>query len=227
MASTILSDNGVSSGSAGIKTTADSTGALALQTTTAGGAATTALTIDTSQNLKLVTSGTKLLNSSGNAILQQTGSILQVQSVYLTSTTQLTSGGALHELSTSLRIAFTPISASSTLYFQAFGSFCSPNSANLQYAAFYDVTNAAYVNLPPAGGSRKQIHWINRTAPVDVNDFNSLIMEITVANTTTTARTYTIYHGSEAALSQFLASTLSTSAGGTYPLFFKITEVAA
>jgi hypothetical protein len=50
MASTILSDNGVSSGSAGIKTTADSTGALALQTTTAGGAATTALTLDTSQN---------------------------------------------------------------------------------------------------------------------------------------------------------------------------------
>jgi hypothetical protein len=51
MASTILSDNGVSSGSAGIKTTADSTGALALQTTTAGGAATTAVTIDTSQNV--------------------------------------------------------------------------------------------------------------------------------------------------------------------------------
>jgi len=53
MASTILSDNGVSSGSAGIKTTADSTGVLALQTTTAGGAATTALTIDASQNTTL------------------------------------------------------------------------------------------------------------------------------------------------------------------------------
>ena len=55
MASTILSDNGVSSGSAGIKSTADSTGALALQTTTAGGAATTALTIDTSQNVGIGT----------------------------------------------------------------------------------------------------------------------------------------------------------------------------
>ena len=50
MACTILSDNGVSSGSAGIKTTADSTGALALQTTTAGGTATTGASIDTSQN---------------------------------------------------------------------------------------------------------------------------------------------------------------------------------
>jgi hypothetical protein len=56
MASTILADNGVSSGSAGIKTTADSTGALALQTTTAGGAATTAVTIDTSQNVGIGTS---------------------------------------------------------------------------------------------------------------------------------------------------------------------------
>jgi len=55
MASTILSDNGVSSGSSGIKTTADSTGALALQTTTAGGAATTAVTIDTSQNVGIGT----------------------------------------------------------------------------------------------------------------------------------------------------------------------------
>jgi len=53
MASTILSDNGVSSGSAGIKTTADSTGALALQTTTAGGAATTAVTISTAQVVTL------------------------------------------------------------------------------------------------------------------------------------------------------------------------------
>jgi hypothetical protein len=51
MASTILSDNGVSSGSAGLKSTADSTGVLALQTTTSGGAATTAVTIDTSQRV--------------------------------------------------------------------------------------------------------------------------------------------------------------------------------
>jgi len=51
MASTILADNGASSGSAGIKTTADSTGALALQTSTTGGTATTAVTIDTSQNV--------------------------------------------------------------------------------------------------------------------------------------------------------------------------------
>jgi hypothetical protein len=55
MASTILSDNGVSSGSAGLKSSADSTGVLALQTSTSGGAATTALTIDTSQNVGIGT----------------------------------------------------------------------------------------------------------------------------------------------------------------------------
>ena len=65
MASTILSDNGASSGSAGLKTTADSTGALALQTSTSGGAATTAVTIDTSQNVAL-TGGGQLRSNATN-----------------------------------------------------------------------------------------------------------------------------------------------------------------
>jgi len=69
VASSILSDNGVSSGSAGLKTSADSTGALALQTTTAGGAATTAVTIDTSQNVtfagKVTSAGALTLASNG------------------------------------------------------------------------------------------------------------------------------------------------------------------
>ena len=50
MANLIRADNGVSSGVTGIVQTADSSGQLALQTTTAGGAATTALTIDNNQN---------------------------------------------------------------------------------------------------------------------------------------------------------------------------------
>ena len=71
MASTILSDNGVSSGSAGLKTTADSTGALALQTSTSGGAATTAVTIDTSQNVGIgTTSPTGKLHVSAPASTQ-------------------------------------------------------------------------------------------------------------------------------------------------------------
>jgi hypothetical protein len=47
--STILSDNGVVSGTTGLKTAGGDDGTLILQTTTAGGTATTAMTINTSQ----------------------------------------------------------------------------------------------------------------------------------------------------------------------------------
>ena len=50
---TILSDNGVSSGSAGYKITAGNDGVLILQTTTSGGTATNALYVDTAQNIGL------------------------------------------------------------------------------------------------------------------------------------------------------------------------------
>jgi hypothetical protein len=52
MASSILlSDNGVSSGSAGVKTAGGNDGTLLLQTTTSGGTATTAVTIDNAQKV--------------------------------------------------------------------------------------------------------------------------------------------------------------------------------
>jgi hypothetical protein len=71
MPSTILSDNGASSGTSGIKTTGSNDGTLALQTTTAGGTATTALTINTTQAIGVGSSpsyGTsgQLLTSSGS-----------------------------------------------------------------------------------------------------------------------------------------------------------------
>jgi hypothetical protein len=108
MASTILSDNGVSSGSAGIKTTADSTGALALQTTTAGGAATTAMTIDTSQNvgigttspsepLTTVTSSTQIARfkstsaSNNNAFVLETSGSASSINLWMTNTSAGTS----------------------------------------------------------------------------------------------------------------------------------------
>jgi hypothetical protein len=73
MPSNILSDNGVSSGSAGLKTTAASDGVLALQTTTSGGTATTAVTIDTSQNVGIGTASPNAkLNTAG--IISTSGS---------------------------------------------------------------------------------------------------------------------------------------------------------
>jgi hypothetical protein len=55
MPSVILSDNGVSSGSAGLKSTAGNDGVLILQTTTSGGTATNAVYIDTTQQVGLGT----------------------------------------------------------------------------------------------------------------------------------------------------------------------------
>lgn len=181
----------------------------------------------TTFNAGVTLAGGRVFNSSGNPILQQTGSVLQVQNVYLTSATQLTSSGALHELTTSLRIAFTPVSASSTIFLECYGSFVSPQSNSLQYGAFYNVTSAAYINLPPANGSRVRVHWFNRTTSFDVNDAAFMYFCVPVANTNTTARTYTVYHGTEGSVIQFLSSTLSTASGATYPLYFQVTEVAA
>jgi hypothetical protein len=53
---TLTADNGVTSGTSGIKYNGGNDGTLQLQTTTAGGTATTALTIDNSQNVGIGTS---------------------------------------------------------------------------------------------------------------------------------------------------------------------------
>ena len=71
MASTIKSDNGVSSGVTGIVQTADSTGQLALQTTTSGGTATTAITIDNSQNVGVGVTPSAWTNGKGIEVFYQ------------------------------------------------------------------------------------------------------------------------------------------------------------
>jgi hypothetical protein len=70
--STILSDNGISSGTTGIKTAGGDDGSLILQTTNSLGAATTALTINTTQVVSLVNalpagSGGTGVNAAGTA----------------------------------------------------------------------------------------------------------------------------------------------------------------
>jgi hypothetical protein len=69
MASTLNSDNGVVSGSAGLKSTADSSGVLALQTN-----GTTAVTVDTSQNVGIGTvSPSAKLAVTGSATILKNG----------------------------------------------------------------------------------------------------------------------------------------------------------
>lgn len=95
MSSNILADNGVSSGTAGIKTTADNSGVLALQTTTAGGTATTAVTIDNTQATTLNSAASTAplivkINGTESARIDASGNLL----VATTNTSQSAGVGA-------------------------------------------------------------------------------------------------------------------------------------
>ena len=153
------------------------------------------------------------------------GAVVQRQYVSLTSTTQLTRAGGLAELSTSLRIAFTPKHANSVLYAEVSAFFVSPNSANLIYAQVYDVTNSTVPSVPPSDGSRLRVHFAKRTTPADANDFDMMNFIVPIAATNTSARTYTLFVGTEGSTLQFLSSTLSTGAGANSPITFSITEI--
>ena len=156
----------------------------------------------------------------------RSGTTLQRQFKYLTSSSQLAKGGAIGELNSDLRIDFTPKAADSNLLMEFDSSFVHPNTANLQYCLFYDNTAGAGVSLPPAAGSRVRCHWTNRTRPYDPNDNNFVSMKIVTPANNTNARQYTIHWGTEGASSQFFVSTLSTGGGSTYPMTFIITEIA-
>ena len=172
------------------------------------------LKLPSDENGQIITSG-------------RSGTTLQRQFKYLTSTSQVLKGGSIGELTTDLRIAFTPKFASSNLLMEFDTSFVFPNSTNLQYCLFYDVTNGAGVSIPAASGSRVRCHWTNRTADNDNNDNDHVSMRIVTPANNTTARTYTIHWGTEGAVAQFFVSTLSSSAGSTYPMTFTITEIAS
>jgi len=167
-------------------------------------------------------------DGSGNLSFAESGTVLQVKHKYLTSSSQLAKGGAIGELTTDLRIDFTPKAADSNLIMEFNSSFVSPNSPNLQFCLFYDNTAGAGVSLPPANGSRSRVHWTNRTRPYDPNDNNFVSAKIVTPANNTNARQYTIHWGTEGAASQFFTSTLSGAGAGTvYPMTFIIMEIAA
>ena len=167
-------------------------------------------------------------DESGQIITSdRSGTTLQRQFKYLTSSSQLTSSGGFSELTSDLRISFTPKSADSNLLMEFFAPFVCPNSTNLQYGKFFDVTNSTTPGLPPAVGSRVRVHWTNRNGQFDANDNDVWNMRIVVPAENTNARTYTIYHKTEGVTIQFFVTTLATGAGSVIPMTFVITEIAA
>ena len=167
-------------------------------------------------------------DESGQIITSdRSGTTLQRQFKYLTSSSHLAKGGAIGELNSNLRIDFTPKAADSNLLMEFFAPFVFPNSTNLQYCLFYDNTAGAGVSIPGANGSRTRCHWTKRTSPNDNNDNDHISMRIVTPANNTTARQYTIHFGSEGATAQFFVSTLSTSGGTLFPMTFTVTEIAA
>ena len=174
------------------------------------------------------TSGQALVTDGSGALsFAESGTVLQVKHKYLTSSSQLAKGGAIGELTTDLRIDFTPKAANSNLLLEFDTSYVFPDSANLQYCLFYDNTANAGVSLPPAVGSRVRCHWTNRNRPYDANDNDHLSMMIVTPANNTSTRQYTIHYGTEGANAQFFVSTLSSGGGSVYPMTFVITEIAA
>ena len=153
------------------------------------------------------------------------GKVLQVVNVNPSRTTAITKSGSIGELTTDLRLAITPLSATSKLYFSIDMPFVSPNSAVLHYGYFYNVTSTSIVNQPAAAGSRKRVHWHTRVKPHDVNDDFMMNFRTVEASSSTTARTYTIYYGNEGTSAEFFVTGLSTASGTVTKPLFTITEV--
>lgn len=97
-ATLLLSDNGVTSGTSGYKLTGGNDGTLQLQTSTSGGTATTALTIDTSQNVGIGTSSPAARLEAKGAGASITDAAIRINnpnaSAYSTAILDLYSNGA-------------------------------------------------------------------------------------------------------------------------------------
>jgi hypothetical protein len=117
---------------------------LAFGTNSAGGAVAERMRIDSSGNVQLSTAGTKILNSSGNPILQQTGSILQVVSAFKNDGFSSTSTTFVDI--TGLSVSITPTSATSKILILVTSNF-SAATGNAP-TAFNIVRNSTNIATP-------------------------------------------------------------------------------
>ena len=186
--------------------------------------------IDSAGNVKLSIAGTKILNSSGNPILLQSGSVLQVVTNYPSSGAVYTQAvSAYAEISTAYRTSITPISTNSILILEWVGLIGGSNSSSISTMKFYDVTNSADVGLSGLSlGSRGIGHGSFRQVDTDVNDRDNILLRVIVPNSSTTARTYSIYHYSESSVTKYFNATGTDNNGCSYVKWhFTIKEIAA
>jgi len=155
------------------------------------------------------------------------GYIVGGVSVCVTQATQVTSSGAISELDTDLRLTYTVKSTSNILIFEFYAWICSPDSDNIMWSNFYNVTDTAVPNYPPVSGDRKRTHFAQRVSKVDANDFNKVHYLVIDDAPPSGEKVYTIHFGTEGSAVEFYSSTLSTGTGVVAPATFTIKEVQA
>jgi hypothetical protein len=158
------------------------------------------------------------------------GAVLQVVANYPSSAVAYTQSVSTYaEITTAYRTSITPISASSILLLEWVGLIGGANAANISTMKFYDVTNSADVGLSGISlGSRGIGHGSFRQQDNDTNDRDNIILRAVIPNTSTTARTYSIYHYSESGATKYFNATSTDNSGCSYIKWhFIITEIAA
>jgi hypothetical protein len=198
--------------------------------TTADSVPTERMRITSAGNMQLSTAGTSILNSAGLPILRQSGSILQVVTNFPTSGAFYSQAvGSYAEITTAYRTSITPVSTNSILILEWVGLVGGNASGNISTMKFYDVTNNADVGLSGISlGSRGIGHGSFRQIDGDNNDRDNFIMRVIVPNSSTTARTYSIFHYSENSTTKFFNATSTDNNGCSYVKWhFTITEIAA
>ena len=151
------------------------------------------------------------------------GHIVQTQTVKRHGV--ITSGGhnsgALHELHSDLRIAFTPKYSNSKLLFE-FYTTVSGSTTNLQFCKFYNVTDSANVD-----STMSHFEFMNRIYMSDTNDSLPLYMMNYITLSSSVAKTYGIWHGTESA-DLDVGGNIGWALSGSdtvMPMIHKITEI--
>ena len=129
--------------------------------------------------------------------------------------------GALHELHSDLRITFTPKYSNSKLLFE-FYTTVAGRTTNLQFCKFWIVTDSANVD-----STMSHFEFMNRIYMSDVNDSLPLYMMNCITLSSSAAKTYGIWHGTEGDSLEVGGNTGWALSGSdtVMPMIHKITEI--
>ena len=145
----------------------------------------------------VITSSAVTVN--GTALGAGGGEVKQIKYVYPTPDVVALNTGSWTEITSDLRVAITPTSASSKLIIQFLFLYNSKGSANLSHYAVYNVTDSGNIetSMGTNAGNRIFAHASARNASGDLNNAAMVEVKVITSASSTSARTYTLYHKSE------------------------------